>query len=99
EALKKALPDAERYRAWQDVHGSAKMPPDAKRALALLREFNPGGLQGGALDAHIDRSAIAGPGLGMIKWHDRDAYRVAELFIQANLRLVISIARGFNIGY
>jgi RNA polymerase sigma factor (sigma-70 family) len=99
KALKKALPPAERFRSWKPLRAGAKTPPSIARALALLKEFNPYGLCGADLDAYIDRSAIDGPGLGMIKWHDPSAYKVADLFIKANLRLVISIARGFNIGY
>jgi len=98
-ALKKALPAAERYRSWKPVGEGAKTPPRIQQALKLLKDFNPNGLQGADLDADIEHAAINGPGLGMIKWHDRAAYEVADLFIKANLRLVISIARGFNIGY
>lgn len=99
EGLKKALRTAEKYRTWTPQYRNAEIPERIARAQELLRKFNPGGLKGAELDKHVKWASINDPGLAMLEWSDPAAYEVAERFIKANLRLVVSLARGFNLGY
>jgi len=77
-------------------------PPDRRvpkarlqEAQRLIKTFNPSGLSGKELKEHLDKLSISEWGLVLIEEHDRDAYRVAERFINANLRLVINLARRY----
>lgn len=95
KALKKALPEAEKFRDWRPSRRTAKTPEKVARAKALLARFNPVHLSGKELMEHVDRSSTGDLGLAMLEWHDPTAYRVAADFIHANLRMVIHLARRF----
>ena len=93
-ALKKALVAAEKYRDLAPSR-SGKLAKAAQRAKDLLARFNPEKLEGAELLKHLEHGAREDLGLAMLKWHDPDAYRVAERFFCANLRLVIQQAKRF----
>mgnify|MGYP001559701455 CR=1 FL=1 len=96
EALKAGLPAAERYREWVPPKRPSKKALKIAAMRATLLKFNPSGLSDEKLVEHIDDTAKNSLGLAMIEWHDPQAYRIAERFIHANLRLVISIARRYS---
>ena len=100
KALKKALPEAEKLRALPPGRRTRAQAERIAKARALIAEFNPAHLSGKGLDAHLAHASVNDAGLGMLKWHDRRVYAVAERFIQANLRLVLTLARRFAVhGY
>jgi len=91
------------YRDLLDVGKAAKSRRITERgkrtAAAFLRELNPDKLRGRALKKHLFLTLRGSSGPEYFqRYAERDGKDVAELFVTANLRLVITMARKYGKG-